>query len=207
MKQQCQIPGCTGEPEWYLKPPEGSPWLYVCWACWFEAADKGVPKGHYYDYFTCRINGWSHAGAMMMALASPPMSNTDREFLQGHVNGSQFQHNEARGDYYAKAAKEAGVSTTGKVYISGLAEFPGDPRAWVSGRGEAQRVCEERGWEAEGAVNVKGRQFDHGPPIELADDIVEAEASRVLAKHPEPQTVNHEELKHTIREKRKPRRK
>src|SRR5271154_7062156 len=97
-------------------------------------------------YDRCIAEGTSPVLAEMFALGQPPMSNTDREFLAGTENGRQFEGQEEVGDYYRQEATKAGVNTTGKVYKNGLARFPGDPEAWVSGRGDVQRVIEERGW-------------------------------------------------------------
>ncbi len=94
--------------------------------------------------------------AAMFAAGAPPMSNTDREFMEGRCNGNQFEKNPQIGDKLAQDAKAAGVSTKGKVYLSGLAAYPGDPRAWVGGRGDVQALCEERNWTASGSVTVKG---------------------------------------------------
>lgn len=103
----------------------------------------------------------------------PPAVMTDSVFLEGHANGNQFENTPSLGDFYAREAKAQGVDTKGKVYLSGLASHPGDPRAWVSGRGDVRKVCEERGWHCEGAVNVKGdgpgrkpSKADHGEAMD-----------------------------------------
>ena len=51
------------------------------------------------------------------------------DFNKGRVNGNQFEHVPVLGDYSRKLAEDAGVSTTGKTYTRGPAEFPGDPTA------------------------------------------------------------------------------
>lgn len=89
----------------------------------------------------------------MLESGVPPMSNTDREFLEGRCNGNQFERNPGLGDHYARVARRHGVDSKGKVYLSGLASFPGDPRAWVDGRGDVAKVCDERGWGCVGSVN------------------------------------------------------
>lgn len=103
----------------------------------------------------------------------PPMSNTDREFLEGHCNGSQFERNPHVGDRLAADAEAAGVNVKGKVYIGGLAAFPGDPRAWVSGRSDVERVCEEMNYGASGSVSRKvdqGRGEPERLPLSLPGD-------------------------------------
>jgi len=51
-----------------------------------------------------------------------------------------------RSDLYARKAKEAGVSTTGKWYHPGLALEVGDPMAWVGSISDIKEVCKQRGW-------------------------------------------------------------
>lgn len=110
---------------------------------------------HYWD---CRRNGCEPRLAEMLALQAPPMSNTDREFLEGHCNGSQFAGSPMANDMgnkYAAVAKERGVSIKGKVYLSGLARYPGDPKAWVSDRGDVKRIAEEQNLAIQGSVDHK----------------------------------------------------
>lgn len=133
-------------------------------------------------YELCLAKGTSPTLAEMFALGAPPMSNTDREFLEGRGGCyDQFRGQTEVGDYYARLARESGVDTTGRVYLSGLAAYPGDPRAWVSGRGDVKRVCEERGWSAEGSVNVKGEvRVPTWEPYRVDAQIVEERAADLL---------------------------
>jgi hypothetical protein len=127
---------------------------------------RNQPSGHldsYLHYMECRRKGTTRKLAEMLAEGKPPKSNTDVEFLRGHCNGSQFEGGPIAnnmGDFYRSSAEEAGQSTTGKIYLSGLAAFAGDPRAWVSDRGEAKKVLEERGWSSDGLVENKSTKTD-----------------------------------------------
>ncbi len=134
-------------------------------------------------YESMRAAGESHSIAEMLAFRQCPMSNTDREFMEGRGGCyDQFKGQQEVGDYYAGIAKDAGISVGGRVYLSGLAAFPGDPRAWVDGRGDVKRLCEERGWNCEGSVNVKGRpRQDVWGKYEVAQDLVQARAEDLLA--------------------------
>lgn len=132
-------------------------------------------------YVACVLSGVDDRLAEMFALGTPPMSNTDREFLEGHANGNQFEKTPAIGDYYAGVAKRNGVDPKGKVYLSSLAAYPGDPQAWVTGRGDVQKVCEERGWSCRGAVNVKMREAEPASgKYRVADDIVNNRAEELM---------------------------
>lgn len=156
-------------------------------------------------YERCRLEGTSHTLAEMFAFRQPPMSNTDREFLEGHCNGNQFEDAPHIGDWYAARAREAGVDPKGKVYLHGLARYPGDPEAWVSGRGDVQKVVESRGWSCQGAVNVKARDdVAPAPAVGVADDIVEQRVMQKIDKDPSQALRPAEELKAEARDEIKP---
>lgn len=147
--------------------------------------------------------GESHSIAEMLALQCPPMSDSDREFLEGRGGCySQFgdsKFGNAVANHYAKVAKQHKVSTTGKVYISGLAEFPGDPRAWISDRGDVKRLCEEKGFGCEGAVKVKSRSREKEPEqVRLAPDIVDHLVTRKVRNNPTLMKKGKQELREMV---------
>ena len=158
------------------------------------------------EYEESRRLGNSHNLAMIFVFRQAPGAMTDREFLEGHVNGSQFESDPDAGDFYAEEARKAGIDHKGKVYIEGLAGYPGDPRAWVSGRGDVRRICEENGWECSGCVNVKFQDVKpETPAIALAEDLLEKEVSAIVAKSPDQ--VNEKEvveIRESLREIRTP---
>ena len=110
------------------------------------------------------------------------MGGTDAAFLEGHVNGNQFENEPIIGDAYKAEATAKGVDITGKVYLSQLATYPGDPEAWVSGRGDVQRVCEQRGWGCKGSVEVKAQELAAPPPAapRMAPALVNAKVFEIL---------------------------
>ena len=116
----------------------------------------------------------------MLVSGTPPSSKTDREFLMGTENGRQFQHRPEIGNYYRSVAEKRGQRVQGKKYISQLARFPGDPEAFVSGRGDVQKVCEQRGWGSGGLVDAKVRPREEAAqPVDVASDIVDREVAKV----------------------------
>jgi hypothetical protein len=123
----------------------------------------------------------------MIASGQLPSIRTDSTWLAGvdNANGKQFEGQEYAGDFYRQKALEGGVNPVGKVYLSSLAKFPGDPEAWVSGRGDIQRIVDKNGWEAEGTVTAKGRE--HAPPKEvpLGEDIVNEELLTAVEDNPD----------------------
>lgn len=137
------------------------------------------------DYERMRAAGESHTLAEMFALQRGPFLMTDAVLLEGHANGNQFAGRPQLGDHYAAEAAKAGVNVKGKVYLSGLAAYPGDPRAWVSGRGDVQQVCAERGWACSGAVTAK-MAGDVAPAaaVGLADDVAARLAAKAVAADP-----------------------
>ena len=113
----------------------------------------------------------------------PGIKGTDAVFMEGRkLGGQQFEGLPAHmGREYVNVAERAGVNTAGKYYVGTIAEFPMDPRAWVSGLGDVKRVAEERGIGVTGAVNVAAPKYADGyvPPdrYKVADDIVEKHAA------------------------------
>lgn len=112
--------------------------------------------------------GQSHSFAEMVAFAEPPRSKTTREFWMGRWNFADSDPEMYT--KYKKQAEAAGVSTTGKFYLHSLADFPGDPRAWVSDETDAKALCEERNLSCS-ELGVKSRPV---PPrrVPLGDDII-----------------------------------
>lgn len=108
-----------------------------------------------------------------------PSIQTDTTFLEG---GDGFDSDEDRLAAH-KAARAAGVTPSGR-YISQLAEFPHDPRAWVNSTAEVKRRCEQSGFSCDGAVKVKASPIS-GPghleePYQVADDIVQEGVAKQL---------------------------
>jgi len=157
-------------------------------------------------YRAMRKEGLSHNLAEMFALQSPPhTAGTDTVFLAGHCNGNQFEKNEHIGNMYRAEAAAAGVDVKGKVYLGGLAAYPGDPEAWVSGTGDVRRVCEQRGWGCRGAVKVRsGEPVEPVPEIPLAPDIVDAEVGKVLERTPNRKHIDVGDLREQVKDKLTP---
>ena len=88
---------------------------------------------------------------------------TDRELFRGKGTLLDQFGDDAIGrkelkEYVANAKQAGGKPHYTDLYIPGLADFPGDPRAFVpasEGRGHIRRQCEARDRECNGLVNVK----------------------------------------------------
>ncbi len=156
-------------------------------------------------YVAHRLDGDGHKLAEMLALGAPPLVKSDSTFLAGHCNGSQFDGQELVADRYLAVATAAGVNVKGAVYKSGLARFPGDPEAWVRGRGDVQKVVEARGWGCQGDVTVKARD-DVEPPadVDVAPDLVDRRVEQKLAANPDLARADQAELRDAAFQEIKP---
>lgn len=156
----------------------------VCW-CW--KCDAKLPTDPAQMSAAIRsvmLDDQSLNCAVMFATGQGPRLVTDDTFFAGWQTGGGAQFGNANRptrEGYLGEAKRAGVSTNGKVYMHGLADYPGDPRAWVSTRGEIVKRLEERGWGCE-RLGVKARTDLPPPPeVRLADDIVDEFVERKIA--------------------------
>ena len=145
-------------------------------------------QGRLFSYCVMRLRGESHNMAVMLASQSAPKAETDRELFVGIGSlDKQFDGREVELGHVVKQAKSKGYNPQPHdMYISSLARYPGDPKAFVSpsgGRGQIKEVCENRGWQCDGSVKVKGRQAEADPlsGARLADDLADQQiASRAI---------------------------
>lgn len=136
------------------------------------------------DYWKMRKNGESHRMAEMLATRSFPGIKSDAIFNEGRFSGEAGRIGvEQR--WLQEQAEAVGVSTTGKFYCRGLADFPGDPTAWVSDRGDVLRVAREKNMTVHGYVEHKGRQVEPNADVRIADDLVEGEVDEIMAECPD----------------------
>src|SRR5574338_1207736 len=178
-------------PHVQIYPYQGETKATCAWAC--DDCLGDVPKGMTHLYLRSRLvlkNG--HRFALMFITGQAPRLKTNTTFLAEYGdNGKQFEGQEYAGDEYRRIAESHGVDPTGKIYYSQLAEFPGDPRAWVSDRDEILRKAELKGWGASEDGSVKVKAMDRPPPAEIpiAPDIVEERLIDHFMDHPEPEGV------------------
>jgi len=147
-------------------------------------------------YVSMRRNGESHMISEMLALQSAPRAKTDDTYFKiafdgrQQTLGEQFKGDEKVLDHVVKTAREHGYEPQyTDFYASGLAEFPGDPKAFIpasGGRGHIRRVCEERNMACHGAVNVKRRELENPPEkvTGLAEDLVQERVDAAIKADP-----------------------
>jgi hypothetical protein len=152
-----------------------------------QAVEDGIKTPAQLDhYLTCRDNGCSRSMALMLATRSFPGIRTDSIFNEGRFSGQdQFIDCPAKGAWLRRQAEEAGVSTTGKYYLSGLAEYPGDPTAWVDSMSDVRRVAREKNLAIrEGYLTQKAVEREPMADVEIADDIIDNEVADILDENP-----------------------
>lgn len=124
-------------------------------------------------YEESRAGGNSHNIAEIVATQqSPGMVGTDNAWWSGRWN--EVERDPVLQEY-ARHAEASGVSTSGKVYISQLADDAGDPTAWVSDQGDAMAVAKRKGIGVQiGMKKQSLPSYDPGPPqpYRVADDLV-----------------------------------
>jgi hypothetical protein len=155
-------------------------------------------------------DGQTHRMADLLAHRKFPGMRTDAVFMEGKIGKDQFGDTpigREMGEFYRSAALAAGVNPHGKVYLHGLATYPGDPTAWVDSRGDVLRVAREKGLKVSGMVEYTPP--DPGVPrlderkYHVADDIVQEAFEQRAAANPDLANASPEkqaEAKHELRE-------
>lgn len=137
------------------------------------------------EYNRMRLRGESHNIAKMCALQRAPLLVTDNTWNTGRVNNNQFANCPALGNYFKSIAESQGVSVTGKYYVHGLGRYPGDPRAWCRGRGDALAIAKERNLNLSGMVEHRAHEVAPTPDIPLAEDLWQEATEEILAENPD----------------------
>lgn len=139
--------------------------------------------------------------------SAPAYIMTDSVYMAGHCNGNQFEGQPQVGDYYAHQAKKAGVSIKGKRYIGALADRPGDPEAWIDGRGDILRVAKKKGKHIEGTVNYSPPTPMEAPKSkcgDVADDVLNRAVAADIAKNGPVSPKKRADHRESVRERIRP---
>lgn len=167
----------------------------------YDIADAHPSVQEFYRKLIAR--GESPRMAEMLALRQAPRGMTDSVFFEGTKPIGKAYGNYQQGleQLVDRAKKNGYTPNANDVYDSGLARFPGDPEAFIppsGGRGYVKRLLEKRGWSAEGAVSVKGRQPERDPnegKPKLADKVANKLVDHMVKKNPDLKRVDRRELK------------
>lgn len=119
------------------------------------------------------------------------IAGTDSQNFAGTHNNPFPNMPEKLRQHYIKQCKEQGISFAGKVYKAGLVRkgYGGarlDPEALVDSTGDVKRLLQQRGWGAEGMVNIEAADVDVDMDREyrVSDKLVdEVAADEVIENH------------------------
>lgn len=137
-------------------------------------------------------DGVSPRMAEMFALRAAPRVMTDSVYFasQGSLDKQFDKAPCGQLDSLIAAAASHGFKPgIHDVYDSGLADFFGDPKAFVpptGGRNHIRRICEERGVSNYGPVQVRAPERENPPEMtRLAPDLAEEIVNGMLRANPE----------------------
>lgn len=160
---------------------KGEP-VAVCFKC-----PIGIPDALLDDFVYSVFGGNSPKLAAMFVTGLTPRVSTDDTFMGGWKNDGEGQFRKlpriAR-EAYLEPARKAGVSINGKMYFSEIAAFPGDPRAFVGTKGEAQALLRERNWNCPD-LGVKAEAVEPAEAPRLSPDLLYQKVERELADVPQ----------------------
>lgn len=146
----------------------------------------GVEAVHRYQ--TALDAGAGERFADMVAYQQAPSTQgTDRSFMEGRLDGSWMNnmppHMARR---MVREAQAAGINTSGKFYMGGLADKRGhrDPMAWVDSVADVKRVAQARDLEVRGIVNYTPPQKPPPKSVDLADDILKENVAKEMKANP-----------------------
>lgn len=132
-------------------------------------------------------SGATERFAVMCALREPPgTKGSDRAFMEGRCNNQQLDElPKLMAQRMVREAKAAGISVSGKHYVSGLADRRGaqDPAAWVSSVDDVKRVAAKRNLHVTGAVRHEGEAVAPKRK-QLSERIIREEVSREKRLNP-----------------------
>jgi len=160
-------------------------------------------KDHYISMIE---DGQSESFALMCSLGQPPgYRGTDRTLMEGKYNAGwldEMPPHQAR--RILREAKAAGIDTTGKFYMSGLADkrMHQDPEAWIDSAADIKRVAEKRKLNVQGCVN---HEVETAPPPESKKLSKKSEGRLIKKQMSNNPEMSRNEAREVIRSKCIPR--
>jgi len=174
---------------------------YKCRACgsqWEDLASVDAPLPH------CPC---CEGGPVERLMPRRIATVTDRELFRNRGTlADQFEGVEDQLHYVVSQARRHGYNPgINDVYMPALADFPGDPAAFVSptdGRGHIKKVVASRGEDCEGIVNYKAPRGTRGEePPKLAPDLVEDAVDAMIEENPSLALKDRDDLRQQVIEK------
>lgn len=143
-------------------------------------------------YLRMIADGQDERFALMCAVGQAPGTRgSDRAFMEGRLDGSWLnkmpRHQAQR---MLREAQAAGISTSGKMFIGGLADKRGhqDPCAWVDSVSDVKRVAEHRNLEVQGIVTHRAREVPPPQAKDISDRILAENVAEERKKNPRAKT-------------------
>lgn len=136
-------------------------------------------------YEEMRRAGESHNIAELLAIGRFPYFMSDDIFIKGRFCSDRDKNGEDEIRRRRKA-EAAGVSTNGKEYFSGLADFPDDPTAWAGSRDEVREIAKRKGMTVHGMVEYRPPEHEPEPerPYTVSPSLVESELVAKMEENP-----------------------
>jgi hypothetical protein len=142
----------------------------------------------------------NHTWAMIFATKKFPGIKTDSIFNEGKFSSFAANGCEKKEVHMRKLAEQAGFSTNGKWYCSGLASYPGDPDGWVGGRDDVLAVCKRKNLTIlDGYVTHKGHETPASPTYDIAPDLLDREVNEIMEAFPGSRKGDVTERVHELR--------
>lgn len=150
-----------------------------------SAVDSFTPQQRSH-FDTCLNRGCAPRMAVMLTMRQfPGLRGLNSNLLQGRLLGESLaEKTPFERELLLSEAKKAGVNVDGKTYMSGFAQYPGDPRAWFDDTGDIIREAKRRNLNVRGVVNHEGYEVEPPKSVGLAQDIVDDEVNRRIIDDP-----------------------
>lgn len=152
----------------------------------FDIAQAGPAVQEH--YLRMLAAGQSPRFAEMAALRQPPGTRgTDRALMEGRLNNQQFAAmHTPLARRMIREAQSAGISTSGKFYMGGLADKRAhrDPKAWVDSVSDIKRVAQERDLHVQGIIEYSPPQKPPKKSVDIAPDILREQVRKELKRNP-----------------------
>lgn len=158
-------------------------------------------------YVKLRQAGNSDAFAQMLTEQRPPgIKGENARFLNGRQNGEDIEDmSPLTRKKLLENAKKAGVSVQGKRYISQLARrgVPCDPLALVSDLDDVKARARAMGRQVCTMEQAQDMDYQGSPPrsVALAEDIVQEEVAKRIAKDPSLKKVPKAKIREQVIDK------
>lgn len=133
-------------------------------------------------------DGQTERFAEMAALQQPPgTKGTDRALMEGRLNNAWLSDMpKPLADRMVREARAAGINTSGRFYMGGLADKRAhlDPAAWIDSAADIKRVAQARDLEVHGIVEYTPPEKPKPKSVDIAPDILKENVRAEMRRNP-----------------------